>query len=303
VSIDIHGPPRIWKTHQPTRWWLVPRTHEEEPDEPAVPPPLARAAGMDSGSSSGDEYADAHDEDSEVHRDARRPSAAARDAAPFELLAANGDALNALAAAVAALAAAVPLQHAAAERKGDREVVLAAVGQDGQALRYASAELKGDGDYPKTIECQTSALAISREIGDRRGEDNSLGNLGSTHLQLGDYPKAIECQTAALAISREIGDRRGECNRLGNLGSAHESLGDYPKAIECQTSALAISREIGDRRGEREFMLAAVGRNGRADGDMFSVAATCPPLGAKLGEVAATLEPGLRRVGAVPAGG
>ena len=47
---------------------------------------------MDNGSSSsGDESADARDEDSEVHRDIRRPAAAAaaRNANPFELLAAN----------------------------------------------------------------------------------------------------------------------------------------------------------------------------------------------------------------------
>jgi hypothetical protein len=48
---------------------------------------------MDNGSSSsGHESADARDEDSEVHRDTRRPAAAAaaRNATPFELLAANG---------------------------------------------------------------------------------------------------------------------------------------------------------------------------------------------------------------------
>jgi tetratricopeptide (TPR) repeat protein len=35
---------------------------------------------------------------------------------------------------------------------------------------------------------------------------------------LGQYEKAIEHYNQALAISREIGDRQGEGNRLGNLG-------------------------------------------------------------------------------------
>jgi hypothetical protein len=35
------------------------------------------------------------------------------------------------------------LEYASADLKGDREVVLAAVGQDGNALEYASEELKG----------------------------------------------------------------------------------------------------------------------------------------------------------------
>ena len=36
------------------------------------------------------------------------------------------------------------LKHAAAELRGDREIVLAAVAQDGMALGYAAAELKDD---------------------------------------------------------------------------------------------------------------------------------------------------------------
>eukprot|EP01044_Picomonas_judraskeda_P036358 COSAG03_NODE_16004_length_414_cov_1.063492_1_plen_74_part_01 len=36
------------------------------------------------------------------------------------------------------------LQHAAADLKGDREIVLAAVAQNGGALQHAAADLKGD---------------------------------------------------------------------------------------------------------------------------------------------------------------
>ncbi len=35
-------------------------------------------------------------------------------------------------------------KHAAAELKGDREVVIAAVKRNGRALYYAAADLKGD---------------------------------------------------------------------------------------------------------------------------------------------------------------
>ena len=36
------------------------------------------------------------------------------------------------------------LEHASAEQQGDREIVLAAVKEDGLALEYASEELQGD---------------------------------------------------------------------------------------------------------------------------------------------------------------
>ena len=49
-------------------------------------------------------------------------------------------------------------------------------------------------------------------------------------------------------IAREIGDRRGEGNRLGNLGSAYSDLGQVEKAIEYYEDALAIGKEIKDPR-------------------------------------------------------
>ena len=58
------------------------------------------------------------------------------------------------------------LQHAAAELKGDREIVLAAVAQDGRALQYAAAELKGDPALRKlqSINPQLSAFVLVVEL-------------------------------------------------------------------------------------------------------------------------------------------
>ena len=62
---------------------------------------------------------------------------------------------------------------------------------------------------------------------------------------------AIGYYEQALAISREIGDRRGEGHDLGNLGLALRRPGRRRgAAIGYYEQALAISREIGDRRGE-----------------------------------------------------
>jgi len=77
----------------------------------------------------------------------------------------------------------------------------------------------------KAIEYDEQALAIAREVGDRRGEGNRLGNLGNAYADLGQVAEAIGYYEQALAIAREIGDRRGEDNHLGNLGSVHYRLG------------------------------------------------------------------------------
>ena len=82
------------------------------------------------------------------------------------------------------------------------------------------------GELRKAIEYYEQALKIAREIGDRRGEGTSLGNLGNAYTDLGQPVKAIEYYEQALKISREIGDRRGEGASLGNLGNAYYNLGE-----------------------------------------------------------------------------
>ena len=67
----------------------------------------------------------------------------------------------------------------------------------------------------KAIEFYEQALAIAREIGDRRAR-SCLGNLGIAYADLGDTHKAIEFYEQALVIAREIGDSRSE----GDLISA-----------------------------------------------------------------------------------
>jgi len=123
-------------------------------------------------------------------------------------------------------------------------------GGEGNHLGNLGVAYAALGEPRRAIECHEQALAISREIGDRRGEGQDLGNLGLAYAALGETRRAIEYYEQRLAIAREIGDRRGEGAALGNLGNAYADLGEPRRAIEYYEQALAISREIGDRRGE-----------------------------------------------------
>ncbi|MHC5729836.1 MAG: tetratricopeptide repeat protein, partial [Nostoc sp.] len=78
----------------------------------------------------------------------------------------------------------------------------------------------------------------------------ALTSLGNAYYSLGQYQRAIEFYQQSLEISREIGDRNGEGNSLIGLGNAYKSLGEYQRAIEFHQQSLEISREIGDIRGE-----------------------------------------------------
>jgi len=126
---------------------------------------------------------------------------------------------------------------------------------EGAALGNLGLAYSALGEVRKAIEYHEQALAIAREIRDRRGEGADLGNIGNAYSALGEVRKAIEFYEEVLTIFREIGDRRGEGNALGNIGNAYYALGEIRKAIEFYEEALDIAREIGDRRGEGEALL------------------------------------------------
>jgi tetratricopeptide (TPR) repeat protein len=102
----------------------------------------------------------------------------------------------------------------------------------------------------KAIKYNRQALSIAREVGDKNGEENALGNVGNSYHFLGETRKAIEHYEQALAIAREIEDFRNGGVWLGNLGSAYAEMGEMSKAIEYFEQALAIARAIGNRKAE-----------------------------------------------------
>ena len=95
-----------------------------------------------------------------------------------------------------------------------------------------------------------AALAIFRELGDRRGEGTALGNLAILHDQTGSPERARDLYEAALSIHREAGDRQREGVALGNLASLHGDTGSPERARELNETALAIHRHVGDRWSE-----------------------------------------------------
>jgi tetratricopeptide (TPR) repeat protein len=110
------------------------------------------------------------------------------------------------------------------------------------------------GELRKVHECHEHALVAFREIGDRHGEAATLNNLGNL-LFFGDTRKAIEYYDQEMLILREIGNRRQESYTLICVGQAYAESGDADQAIEYHEQALAIAREIGDRPGEGSALL------------------------------------------------
>ncbi|MFQ5578001.1 MAG: tetratricopeptide repeat protein, partial [Anaerolineae bacterium] len=73
-------------------------------------------------------------------------------------------------------------------------------------------------------------------------------NLGLAYSDLGQVARAIGFYEQALAIHREIGDRRAEGSDLGNLGLAYSDLGQVERAKDYLRQCVAIFEDMKDPR-------------------------------------------------------
>ena len=125
---------------------------------------------------------------------------------------------------------------------------------EGAALRNLGSLRRIEGRPDGARAHYRESLAIAREVGDRDFEGLVLGNLGNLHLSRGRPDEARACFEEALAIAREIGHRRFESVVLGNLGLLHTNQGRPDAAWAHFDEALAIHRDVGDRRIEGQVL-------------------------------------------------
>ena len=106
------------------------------------------------------------------------------------------------------------------------------------------------GETQKALEKYNEALPIWRAVGDRIGEAVTFNNIGAVYQSVGETRKALEKYNESLLIRRAVGDRNGEAATLNNIGVAYDILGETQKALEKFNESLPIRRAAGDRRGE-----------------------------------------------------
>jgi len=104
-------------------------------------------------------------------------------------------------------------------------------------------------DYAAARVYHGEALAIRRELGDRKGIAVSLNNVGIVALDQGDVGLARSMHEASLAIARELGNRHGIACSLGNLAMVAAERQDFAGARPLAEECLAIQRELGDQAG------------------------------------------------------
>ncbi|MDQ7802358.1 tetratricopeptide repeat protein [Amycolatopsis sp. A133] len=104
--------------------------------------------------------------------------------------------------------------------------------------------------YDEAIDADQRALALFRELGDRRGEASSWSNLGIALLGELRIDEAIDAHRHALRLYRALGDRPGQGRAWANLAHTFSSARRYDVAINACRRSLRLFREIGDRHLE-----------------------------------------------------
>ncbi len=121
----------------------------------------------------------------------------------------------------------------------------------GMANAYNSMGVIYDhkGDYYPALEFHKKALKIREEIGFKKGIAGSYNNIGHIYWRQGNYPEALKNYFASLKIREEIGDKNGISSSYNNIGNIYYIQGNYPVALKNYFASLKISEEIGDKEG------------------------------------------------------
>jgi predicted ATPase/DNA-binding SARP family transcriptional activator len=130
------------------------------------------------------------------------------------------------------------------------EQALAEAGEEPTASRAAALKAAGilateHGDFEAGQQRGTAALALYRELGDRRGVLSSLTVVGHAARLSGATEKARACFEESGAIARELGLVEDVGVSLTNLAAIAIGQEEYERAAELYEQALEITRRVG----------------------------------------------------------
>jgi CHAT domain-containing protein len=110
------------------------------------------------------------------------------------------------------------------------------------------------GDHDRALAAHQQALALAREVEDRRTEASALNNIAVVYFEQHRPAAALPVLQEALALERTLGRRANEALVLANIGAADNDLGEYEAGRDVLEQALTLTRTIGDRRVEGEVL-------------------------------------------------
>ena len=125
---------------------------------------------------------------------------------------------------------------------------------EGRVLWNLGVVADSEGELDEALGKLREALRVQRKVGDRIWEGRTIGVLGIIAFWQEHHEEAKNYIERALHILHEVGDRRFEGYFLGTLGAIHQEVGALNEARLQYERALAVLREVGGRRHEGMFL-------------------------------------------------
>lgn len=100
-------------------------------------------------------------------------------------------------------------------------------------------------DKPEAaIEKFTEALEATD--GDARKSAEIYNDMGVAYRDMKDYPAAHKALDEAMSRFTEIGDKKGQAQTLGNRGAVLQAQGEMEKAVEIYKESATMLEEVGE---------------------------------------------------------
>ncbi len=134
-----------------------------------------------------------------------------------------------------------------ATERDRRQVAAEKAEGEGQMLTIPSntAEQKQQG-----IAKYEEALALWRQMGERKAELRTLFYLGKNYRERGEANLALKYAKQAIETARDLGERYQEANLMVQFGLLYKGLGENQKALDSFNQARQVYKSLSARYGE-----------------------------------------------------
>lgn len=122
----------------------------------------------------------------------------------------------------------------------------------------AAGRMFSNVDTARPLPAHEAALAIFRELGDRRAVFRALRAICQTASRSGEVDVFARAATEALDVAEELRDRRLRADALGQLATLHDMRGEFDESRRCLLDELKLRATIDDDR-ERAWTLGKLG--------------------------------------------
>ena len=106
-----------------------------------------------------------------------------------------------------------------------------------------------NGDNITALLMYNKSLKILTEISDKQGIARLKNKIGTIYINQGNYPEALKNFFFALKRFEEIGDKNGIAVSYKSIGLIYNEQGNFPEALKNYSTSLKIFKEIGDKNG------------------------------------------------------